>query len=83
MCEDCCHAFCPPDCPYHVGGKEEPSCCEICGEVLFPDSDCYASGGRYVCGACAESLTVEEAILLGGLRDAGDLLALLGYRRVL
>lgn len=70
------------DCPFRAEEEVRPSC-EICGEPLFEGSDGYSEGERFVCADCVDMLTADELLSLAKLRDMGELLALLGYRRLL
>ena len=81
MCEECTRISCS-GCPFSADGAEECDVCELCGEPIL-DGDAFASDEDCICTSCADSLTVDELLVLGGLRDTSDLLELLGFRRVI
>lgn len=81
MCEECTRVCCD-GCPFGVSGTE-CAVCDVCREPIFADDEAFSSGERCICSDCVENLTVDEIISVGGLRDMSDLLALLGFRRMM
>jgi len=81
MCEECHRVTCDASCPFAVGS--ESHICEVCGEVLFADEDCFVRADHFVCADCAENLTLDELLTLAELRDVSDLLEVFGFRRFL
>lgn len=80
MCESCSGTVCYEGCPFYE--KETASTvCECCDEVIAPGDGRYVRGERSLCEDCAEHLSADDLLDLGGLRGIGELLTLLGYRR--
>jgi hypothetical protein len=80
MCRDCHTVYCYNGCPFYEEETEIRSC-DICGEAVDEEDVYYAAGEHCVCEKCAEGLSVDDLLELGGLCGIGDLLALFGYRR--
>ena len=81
MCEECTRVNCD-SCPFAVGDAE-CGVCEVCLEPIFADEEVFSSGEKCICSTCTENLTADDLITVGGLRDMSDLLALLGFRRII
>ena len=80
MCESCPGTVCYEGCPFYEG-ETNAVVCACCGEVIARGEERYERGESCLCEACAEHLSVDDLLDLGGLRAIGDLLALFGYYR--
>lgn len=81
MCEACSGAVCYEGCPFYEKETAE-AVCDSCGEVIAGGEERYARDAHSLCERCAESLSTDDLLDLGGLREIGDLLGLIGYHRV-